>query len=412
MAGSLFSNAVITFFVNTKQAVGAIGDLEKSFTGTFGNMVAAVGGLVGAKGLKGYYDQLQQIVQLTEKWNLPVEDFSQFLNIFSQFGGKAEEAMQIVNNLQDMQTSLALESDERLQKLSAKIGRQLNNKDYMQVIETLREVYTMLSNDPNRNAQEYLAKMIGDYPALLRLLRASNDEYTQAVEKATQMRHITQEQADELTEVDKKLGKVGQQWANIGYTASQAFTPLVKYLEQVTDWVESWSDKLIQDLTKIGAALSAFGTWKLGKGLIAKLFGGGAASTAASTTVATATKTVAGGALGVTGAALAGILWPSSTASWEDEFAAMGRPSMNQNNISGDLANYDATENEINANLHAMRQLAKKQLYDEKYGSSKTTTTTDNRSVTINIYGVDGAEDMMNRLRGLPMNNMSPISWK
>ena len=411
MAGSLFSNAVITFFVNTKQAVGAIEGLENKFTGSMGNMVASVAGLIGIKGLKGYYDQLQQIVQLTEKWNLPVEDFSQFMNLFSQFGGKAEEAMQIVNNLQDMQTSLALESDERLQKLSAKIGRQLNNKDYMQVIETLREVYTMLSNDPNRNAQEYLAKMIGDYPALLRMLRASNEEYDKAKETATAMRHITQDQADNLTEVDKKLGKIGQQWANIGYTATQGFTPFVKYLEQITDWVEGWSDKLIQDLTKIGTILSGWGTWKLAKGLIGKLFGGSAASAATAGTASTAGATTAAGisALGVAGSAIVGALWPTAAGENPEDLYNYGIKAPQANNIASD---FDATENEINANLHAMRQMAKQQLYDEKWGTSKATTTNDNRSVTINIYGVDGAEDMMNRLRGLPMNNMSPISWK
>lgn len=417
MAGSLFSNAVITFFVNTKQATGAIADLEKSFSGSMGNMVAAVGGLIGAKGLKGYYDQLQQIVQLTEKWNLPIEDFSEFLNLFSQFGGKAEEAMAIVNNLQDMQTSLALESDERLQKLSAKLGTQLNNKDYKEVIESLREVYTLLSNDPNRNAQEYVAKMIGDYPALLRMLRASNEEYDKATEKAKEMRHITQEQAEELTEVDKKLGKIRQQWANIGYTASQAFTPFVDYLESFTDWVEGLSDNAIQDITLAGTALSTWGTWKVTKGLLAKLFGGGAASagaTAAGTTAtgAGATATAAGASLlGMGLTALAGILWPTSIAMDENPDGTPMMPVQVGSSLSGDLANYDAAENEINAHLHEMRQLASKQLQNEKNNANRVPTT-DNRSVTINIYGVDGAEDMMTQLRGLPMNNMSPISWK
>lgn len=418
MAGSLFSNAVITFFVNTKQATGAIADLEKSFSGSMGNMVAAVGGLIGAKGLKGYYDQLQQIVQLTEKWNLPIEDFSEFLNLFSQFGGKAEEAMAIVNNLQDMQTSLALESDERLQKLSAKLGTQLNNKDYKEVIESLREVYTLLSNDPNRNAQEYVAKMIGDYPALLRMLRASNEEYETATEKAKQMRIITQEQAEELTEVDKKLGKIGQQWANIGYVASQTFTPLVDYLEEFTDWVEGFSDSAIQDITLAGTALSGWGTWKLGKGLLAKIFGGGAATAGATTAGATtagagATAATAGvSLLGMGLTALAGILWPnSSIATTEDEMAALREWEAKNPRYVPNYTEEDIIEDEINASLKSMRQMASKQLQNEKLNANRTPMN-DNRSVTINIYGVDGAEDMMNQLRGLPMNNMSPISWK
>lgn len=420
MAGSLFSNAVITFFVNTKQAVGALGDLGNKFNSTTNQMLGAIGTVVGAKGLKGYYDELQRIVQLTEKWNLPVEDFSRFINLFAQFGGDAEGAMRVVNNLQDMQTKLALESDERLRKLSARIGVNLANKDYKGILDSLREVYQLLSNDPNRNAQEYLAGMIDDEQALLRLLRADNKEYEKATARANEMRTITKEQADELTEVDKKLGDIRQSWANIGYVAAQTFTPLVDYLQQISQWAEQLSDKAIKTITAIGTALGSILSLKLAKSVLSFL-GISGAKTAAATTAGTAatgattagTAATAAGttALGVAGSAIVGALWP--TAAGEKPEELLNLAPMQANSISGDLADYDANEAEIQKNLYAMRQMAKQQLHDEKWGQSKIAeTNNDNRSVTINIYGVNGAEDMMSRLRGLPMNNMSPILWK
>ncbi|MCM1223655.1 MAG: hypothetical protein NC548_55320, partial [Lachnospiraceae bacterium] len=79
-----------------------------------------------------------------------------------------------------------------------------------------------------------------------------------------------------------------------------------------------------------------------------------------------------------------------------------------------DLSTAEAIRDaQINSNLHLMRQLAQKQLYKEKWGGQSKitpTTTNDNRTMTFNIYGVDGADDLQNRLMTIIDNNVNPTT--
>lgn len=422
MAGSLFSNAVISFFVNTKQAESALGNLQRTFTSNTSKMIGAIGAFAGVKGLKGTYDQLQKIVQVSEKWNLPIEDLSRFVNLFSQFGGDADEAVASVERLQQLANDLSFHSNGAFKELSALISTNLQHKDYQGAIDSIRRVFGQLANDPNgRNAQAELVRMIGtDNPAMLRMLRASNDEYAKMVEQASTMRTVTQDMADSLTEADKKLADIKQRWTNIGAVALQTFEPVLNVAQDVTKWLEGLPDKVIQTFTVITTILSGFSAkWAMtGIGKLLGIGGTAAATTTAASTAGAATAGAGGAALsagtvaaGATAAAIVGALYPTAAGETPEQLATLGA---NNNSISGDLGTKEAqTENEIQRNLYLMRQMATKQLKDEKWGASKVpTTNNDNRSVTINIYGVDGAADMMERLRGLPMNNMSPISWK
>lgn len=427
MAGSLFSNAVISFFVNTKQAESALGNLQNKFTGTTTKMLGAIAGFAGIKGLKGTYDQLQRIVQVSEKWNLPIEDLSRFVNLFSQFGGDADEAVASVERLQKLANDLSFHSNGAFKELSALISTNLQNKDYQGAINAFRRVFNSLADSPNgRNAQAELVEMIGaDYPAMLRMLRASNDEYQKMVEQAGSMRIITQDMADSLTDADKKLADIKQRWANIYSVALQVFEPLLDVAQDVTKWLEGLPDKVIHTFTIIGTFLSGWSSWALGKLLIGKILGIGGTAAATTTAASTAGAATTGAGAGATTAATtlantvlatAGVgtvlaLTPTPAGETPEQLAALNT---NNNSLSGDLGTEQArNESEIQRNLYLMRQLASKQLNDEKWGASKVpTTNNDNRSVTINIYGVDGAADMMEQLRSLPMNNMSPITWK
>lgn len=430
MAGSLFSNAVISFFVNTKQAESALGNLQRSFSNSTTKMLGAIGTFAGIRGLKGTYDQLQRIVQVSEKWNLPIEDLSRFVNLFSQFGGDADEAVASVERLQKLANDLSFHSNGAFKELSALISTNLQNKDYQGAINAFRRVFNSLADSPNgRNAQAELVEMIGaDYPAMLRMLRASNDEYQKMVEQAGSMRIITQDMADSLTDADKKLADIKQRWANIGAVALQTFEPVLDIAQDITKWLEGLPDKVIQTFTVITTILGSFAAkWAVSS--IGKLFGLGGAASAATNAATTAVggATVAGAATGAgattaattlanTVLATAGVgtvlaLTPTPAGETPEQLAALNT---NNNSMSGDLGTEQArNESEIQRNLYIMRQLASKQLNDEKWGASKVpTTNNDNRSVTINIYGVDGAADMMEQLRSLPMNNMSPITWK
>lgn len=409
MAGSLFSNAVITFFVNTKQAVGALDNLQSKFTGATSKMLGSLSGLAGIWGLKGTYDQLQKIVQLSERWQLPVEDVSRFINLFSQFGGDAEEATQTIEHLQELSKELSLHSEGAFKRLSAMINQNLQNKDYKGALEAFRNVFNSL----NVKGQNDLLDIVGTkYQALYRMLRASNDEYEKANKNAGTMRTITQDQADTLTDVDKKLAEISQRWNGIKTVALETFEPIVDILLYITKQIESLPDSVIHAVTVIKTVIEGFLAWGLLKGIGRKVLGKTAASVAASATT--------GG--GLVGAATAGVVGAGVATA-----AGLGYLAYKDYELSEIQKNRTATEKAQLNNLVA-RILGKDSLdetqqmtrvpiehspkVEDWIGKLSTGTTNDNRSVTINIYGVDGAEDMMSQLRGLPVNNISPISWK
>ena len=374
-------------------------------------------------------------MQLSEKWNLPIEDLSRFINLFSQFGGDAEEAVATVERLQKLANDLSFHSNGAFKELSALISTNLQAKDYQGAINAFRRVFNQLADSPNgRNAQAELVEMIGaDYPAMIRMLRAGKDEYADAVENASKMRVITKEMAQDLTDADKKLAEIKQRLLNISAVALEVFKPMVNAIDYIAEKVEGLPDVVIKAMTIIGTVLGAFSAkWALTG--IGKLLGLGGATTAtatatgagataagagtaatgaavAGTGATTAATTVAGAATAGVATAIVGALYPTPAGEKAEDLAKINGL---KNASMGDLGNPQTRiESEIERNLYLMRQLASKQLRDEQWGQSKIpTTTNDNRSVTINIYGVDGAEDLLTQLRGLPENNMSPISWK
>ena len=99
MAGTLFSDAVIQFFVNTKQAESTLDAFSRKFDQGISRMRNMVLGFIGVKGLYGYYQTLEKVVDTADRWSLPVEKVSQFTNAFSQFGGTAEEAADSIDVL-------------------------------------------------------------------------------------------------------------------------------------------------------------------------------------------------------------------------------------------------------------------------------------------------------------------------
>lgn len=226
------------------------------------------------------------------------------------------------------------------------------------------------------------------------------------------MRTITQDQADTLTDVDKKLAEISQRWNGIKTVALETFEPIVDILLYITKQIESLPDSVIHAVTAIKTVIEGFLAWGLLKGIGRKVLGKTAASVGASATT--------GG--GLVGAATAGVVGAGVATA-----AGLGYLAYKDYELSEIQKNRTADEKAQLNNLVA-RILGKDSLdetqqmtrvpiehspkVEDWIGKLSTGTTNDNRSVTINIYGVDGAEDMMSQLRGLPVNNISPISWK
>lgn len=115
--------------------------------------MAGVGGItagvLGIKSITQVYDETLKLVNLSERWNLPVEKVSQFANAFAQFGGDADSAIGMIEKLQQAANSLRFESSGPLKDLSAIMGTNLFNKDYLGAIKALRSEFRTL----NENAQ-------------------------------------------------------------------------------------------------------------------------------------------------------------------------------------------------------------------------------------------------------------------
>ena len=80
----------------------------------------------------------------------------------------------------------------------------------------------------------------------------------------------------------------------------------------------------------------------------------------------------------------------------------------NSNSYERILKNYQIARSQYNAEL--ARRGREMFGNPDWVGKQSPTTNNDNRSMTFNIYGVDGASDLENRLRTIINNNVSPVT--
>ena len=163
MAGTVNSTGTISIFVNVAQALANLDKFQKSFDNGISRMRNMVIGFIGARGLKGYYDSLMSIIDLADRWHLPVEKVSAWTNLFSRFGGGTEEAVSSLERLQSLANDLKFSSNGAFRELSAILNTNLQNKDYMGAVKALREGMKGLSND----AKTEVMRRLGFYSAAI-----------------------------------------------------------------------------------------------------------------------------------------------------------------------------------------------------------------------------------------------------
>ena len=103
----MFSDAVINFFINSKEAERSLDKLTKKFENAGDSMAnsllsklgAITAGALGIKGLTEVYNEMKQIIHLAELWNMPIEKLHQFVNMFQLFGGTVAYAVYSVDHL-------------------------------------------------------------------------------------------------------------------------------------------------------------------------------------------------------------------------------------------------------------------------------------------------------------------------
>lgn len=283
---SLFSDAVINFFVNSKDAENSLGGLEKKFNqtvnsiqnGLIGKLGGITAGVLGIKSITQVYDETLKLVNLSERWNLPVEKVSQFANAFAQFGGDADSAIGMIETLQQAANSLRFESSGPLKDLSAIMGTNLFNKDYLGAIKALRSEFRTL----NKNAQVKVTDMLGGDITLQRMLKASDEEFAAILEKSQKFGTISEKTASSMRKLDRSLATIKQAFKAISGASLERLVPVFDKLSGFMENLALSSDDvkvgilgILGAVTLLGPALSVlkvllgglFNPFNLGVGL-------------------------------------------------------------------------------------------------------------------------------------------------
>lgn len=283
---SLFSDAVINFFVNSKDAENSLGGLEKKFNqtvnsiqnGLIGKLGGITAGVLGIKSITQVYDETLKLVNLSERWNLPVEKVSQFANAFAQFGGDADSAIGMIETLQQAANSLRFESSGPLKDLSAIMGTNLFNKDYLGAITALRSEFRTL----NENAQVKVTDMLGGDITLQRILKASDEEFAAILEKSQKFGTISEKTASSMRKLDRSLATIKQAFKAISGASLERLVPVFDKLSGFMENLALSSDDvkvgilgILGAVTLLGPALSVlkvllgglFNPFNLGVGL-------------------------------------------------------------------------------------------------------------------------------------------------
>lgn len=449
MAGTVNSSATINFFVNTAQALANLEKFQKSFDNGISRMRNMVIGFIGAKGLKGYYDSLLSIVDLADRWHLPVEKVSAWTNLFSQFGGSTEEAVASLEKLQSLSNDLKFHSSGALRDLSAVLNTNLQNKDFMGAVRALRAGMRGLNND----AKTEVMRMLGfDSATMQRMLEASDEEFAAMLKRSQEFGVLNEESAQSLREMRQTIADIKQTLLDIAIPFVKAIQPVLEVARDILKWFGALAPDIKEFIAQLVVAFT----------ILKQLFGAGGLLASVGT-VAILADSVNGIYHGLKNAYEEGlnlerILDEMSSHSYtlnitlkianklgewlsdlfdnvKHETAAMQlwaspdlKPTFgnrgkqlvhaeqwlaeNQDSDMYDrtLRNYQIARSQYNAELSRRGQ----EMFGAPawVGKQSPTTTNDNRSMTFNIYGVDGAVDLESRLSSIINNNVSPItSW-
>lgn len=233
---SMFSDAVINFWLNTGDAKKQLDGLQGAFAKTAdkiqNNFIAKLGGLalggVGIKGLTNVYDEALKIQNLAESWNLPVEKVSAFTNAFSLLGGSTDDALNTVNSLQQAANQLSFHSSGPFRELSAVIRQNLFKKDYQGAIEAIRREYSRLSKEPGRNGQKELLNMLGiDNLPFMRMLKLTDAEYAETNKKAQEFGVLTEKASEALRSMEISLSTIRQALKAVSYPVLEKLAPVL-----------------------------------------------------------------------------------------------------------------------------------------------------------------------------------------
>lgn len=433
MAGASFSKATIQILLNAQNALKDLKTFQNNFTSGMGTMKTALAGFVGYQGLKGAYDSVKQLTDISDKWRVPTEKMSRFRNLLISMGGDADEAVASFEKLKQVANQLQFHSSGPLKDLSAIIRTNLAKKDPEALIAALRTQWPMLNND----AQEEVLRMLGtDSVGMRNLLRASETEYQAAQNQAARMPVVTEQDAQATRDIKKSTEQIANNTEKLlSWVNTYGTQYVLKGIEKATNVLVNPMDATKGEWAALG------GTGLLG-GLALYAGGNTASKIPFLGKLGGKTALLGKGAAGLGALALGGVAG-AELADWghrisarkaadriaNEDFATAPDGNMwlyNQSIIEQALADQGTkfTEEEIKYFREQIDKAGDKafKFYEKKaeaehnfrmltnadYRNAVTSARNQTVNQTINIYGIKGAEDIAPALRSVVMQNMSP----
>ena len=419
MAGALFSDAVISFFVNTAAAEQSLTSFTRKFSTGVGQLKSLVAGFVGYQGLRGAYNSLTQLVDVADRWHIPVEQVGEYANLFAQFGGNIDEATQSIETFQNMSKQLALHSSGPLKELSDRLGKNLFNKDYMAILRDLRDVYPRLTN----NAKAEVQDLIGANAALRAMLESSNETWKNANANASKMGTISKENAQSIRDMRVALAELKTTLVMVAIPFLEALRPVLEVVRDIAQWFNKLPEQVKKGL--------AWGTMAVvAVKAITSIIGAVTALNAALKTTTILSELASGGTTLAAGAAALALYAGYKVSQkydsdnpeyafggWDDTIkATTGKQTKNR--FSWLLGN-GALSKSADVTTDAIQLLTTKQTEfirglfgkgDKSTDAQKTTntTTTDNRTYNLTFNGIQNPQDFVNAFQSVAWNGVGP----
>lgn len=257
--------AVMTFMVNTRSALKEIKDFKakvKNATdemrkNALSSILPAAGAFGGFKALKDVYETTRKLADFSERFTLPVEDVSRFNNVLSLFGGTTETAVSDLGKLEQAIVDLRTTGGGALRTVANQVQMSLYDnegeiKGSLEMLESLRKNFKKLNPFQQLKAAQELGL---DDPAMLRMLRASDEEYAQMTAEAEKMNVIGSDTARKVQALNRLLATMRASWQGIGATVLGVVLKPVEMLSDAMRWLNDQSEDTQKIILGVSAAI-------------------------------------------------------------------------------------------------------------------------------------------------------------
>lgn len=257
--------AVMTFMVNTRSALKEIKDFKakvKNATdemrkNALSSILPAAGAFGGFKALKDVYETTRKLADFSERFTLPVEDVSRFNNVLSLFGGTTETAVSDLGKLEQAIVDLRTTGGGALRTVANQVQMSLYDnegeiKGSLEMLESLRKNFKKLNPFQQLKAAQELGL---DDPAMLRMLRASDEEYAKMTAEAEKMNVIGSDTARKVQTLNRLLATMRASWQGIGATVLGVVLKPVEMLSDAMRWLNNQSEDTQKIILGVSAAI-------------------------------------------------------------------------------------------------------------------------------------------------------------